>query len=115
MCFIFDYTLAGRRTYKNVKKAYFKIVKLLDINEMDIDRGLTKDQQKNLLSQSGEFNWSLDIPDDGDFYEHYLLILAWVVETFLKYTCLVGIISNRFWRSFMSTKTFCPSVRSPSG
>ncbi len=56
--------------FKNVKKVHFKIVQLEDKNEFDLDKGVNADVQKKLLSEKGEANWSIDLPDDGDYSQH---------------------------------------------
>lgn len=55
--------ILGLLRFKNITKAYFKIVKLSASNESDLrNRGLTLEMQKSLLKQAGVANWSVTLP-----------------------------------------------------
>lgn len=62
--------ILGLLRFKNVTKAYIKIVKLTASNETDLDRGLTLEMQKTLLKQEGVANWSIALPQELDYLEH---------------------------------------------
>lgn len=62
--------ILGLLRFKNITKAYFKIVKLSASNESDLDRGLTLEMQKSLLKQAGVANWSVTLPQESDYLEH---------------------------------------------
>jgi uncharacterized protein YfaS (alpha-2-macroglobulin family) len=60
--------------FKNVKKAYFKIVELPATNEFDLDKGVINDVLKSMLAEKGVASWSLDLPNDADYTSHRVQI-----------------------------------------
>lgn len=56
--------------YKNVGRTYFKVVKLDETNEFDLDRGLNKEVKSKLLNKREEFKWQIDLPIEQDYCEH---------------------------------------------